>query len=151
MPTFGRHRAALLGQRRRHRVCGLRGLYLNRITIKCTGRKWFFRPVVFLSKFLKYYPRSGYVNSELRIPNSELNRGSELNHASRFKISNYPLSLLPSLNAVPTFSPITQYALFTGSKVMGRSFAGSIFPSVSTLSSALTLTISPIIIMLSRS
>ena len=32
----------------------------------------------FIINLLKYYPRSGYINSEFRIPNYEFNYGSEL-------------------------------------------------------------------------
>ena len=50
----------------------------------------------------------------------------------------------PSLKAFPTFSPITLYALFIGSKVIGLSFIGSILPSLFKIfSSAFTFMISP--------
>ena len=61
------------------------------------------------------------------------------------------LNFKPSLNALPAISPSLMYLLLTGSKAMGSSFAGSIFPSVRTFSSALTLTISPSIIIVSSS
>lgn len=56
----------------------------------------------------------------------------------------YYFSFIPSLNALPTFSPRARYVWFTGSKVMGHSFSGSILPfAFNTRSSAHTLTISP--------
>ena len=45
--NFGIHCCPLLGQRRRHRVCGLRGRIKN-FDMNSTGRKWFFRPVHFI-------------------------------------------------------------------------------------------------------
>ena len=45
----------------------------NKFNRNNTGREIFFRPVSFIINLLKYDPRSGYINYELRIPNSELN------------------------------------------------------------------------------
>ena len=50
----------------------------------------------------------------------------------------------PSWKARPTAAPSARYVLLKGSKVMGRTLAGSTLPaSFSALSSQLTLTISP--------
>ena len=58
--------------------------------------------------------------------------------------AGYYFKVRPSEKALPTFSPIARYALLTGSKVTGRSLAGSILPSSSRiLSSAHTLMIFP--------
>lgn len=61
-----------------------------------------------------------------------------------YKLCSRYFSANPSRNAFPATSPMTRYLLCTGSKMMGCSRSGSIFPSSPMiLSSALTLMISP--------
>ena len=77
----------------------------------------------------------------------KINEGRRLHLRPSFapgtKSSDY-FSFAPSWKALATFSPSTRYALWMGSKVMGRSLSGSMVPFLSsTDSSALTLTISP--------
>lgn len=61
-----------------------------------------------------------------------------------YKLYSRYFSANPSRNAFPATSPMTRYLLCTGSKMMGCSRSGAIFPSSPMiLSSALTLTISP--------
>lgn len=96
------------------------------------------------------YPKAQALKAVLELPLEsavKINEGRRLHLRPSFapgtKSSDY-FSFAPSWKALATFSPSTRYALWMGSKVMGRSLSGSMVPfSSSTDSSALTLTISP--------